>query len=157
MPQLRVSGLPAHVQQGAGEVVVRVSIGHCVTAEVVAEVIPSPMASIRLALKRPRVDVVTSKQQVREYGRIFRQTMDEIHERLPEASGIHIFFAGPSALAFYCGQLVSKTIHPRFIVYNYTGHDVPRYSWGFDLTSDINAPDFLVQPAHVRDTESGSA
>ena len=150
MAQLRVSGLPPRVRPGGGDVVVRVSIVHRVTAEVIAEVIPSPMASIHLALKQPRADVVTSEQHIREYGRIFRQTMDAIHERLPGASGIHVFFAGPASLAFYCGQLVSKTIHPRFIVYNYTGQDVPRYSWGLDLTRDINAPDFLVQPGHAR-------
>jgi transcriptional regulator with XRE-family HTH domain len=150
MAQLRVSGLPPRVRPGGGDVVVRVSIVHRVTAEVIAEVIPSPMASIHLALKQPRADVVTSEQHIREYGRIFRQTMDAIHERLPEASGIHVFFAGPASLAFYCGQLVSKTIHPRVIVYNYTGQDVPRYSWGLDLTRDINAPDFLVQPGHER-------
>jgi hypothetical protein len=150
MAQLRVSGLPPRVRPGGGDVVVRVSIVHRVTAEVIAEVIPSPMASVHLALKQPRTDVVTSEQHIREYGRIFRQTMDAIHERLPEASGIHVFFAGPASLAFYCGQLVSKTIHPRFIVYNYTGQDVPRYSWGLDLTRDINAPDFLVQPGHAR-------
>jgi hypothetical protein len=92
-----------------------------------------------------------------ECGRVFRQTMDAIHERLPAATGIHVFFAGPASLAFYCGQLVSKTIHPRFVVYNYTAQDVPRYSWGFDLTRDINAPDFLVQPACGRDVKNDPA
>lgn len=157
MPQLRVSGLPPRVRPGVGDVVVRVSIVHRVTAEVVAEVIPLPMASIHLTLKQPRGDVVTSEQHIREYGRVFRQTMDAIHERLPGASGIHVFFAGPASLAFYCGQLVSKTIHPRFVVYNYTGQDVPRYSWGLDLTRDINAPDFLVQPACDRDEKNDPA
>jgi hypothetical protein len=146
---LSVSGVPQRIQRSAGPVVVRVSIAHLVTTDVVAEVIPSPGASIHIFVKRPKVDVITNEHQIREYGRIFRQTMDIIHERMPNASGIHIFFAGPAALAFYCGQLISKTIHPRVVVYNFTGHDVPRYSWGIDLTRAVTAPDFLVEPVAV--------
>jgi transcriptional regulator with XRE-family HTH domain len=152
IPQLIVTGLPSRLRREHGEVVVRVSIAHRVTPEVVSEVIPTPMASIHLTLKQPQADVVTSEQQIQEYGRVFRRAMDEIHARLPQASGIHVFYAGPASLAFYCGQQVSKTIHPRFVVYNYTGQDVPRYSWGLDLTRAIDAPDFLLQPGNSPST-----
>jgi hypothetical protein len=76
--------------------------------------------------------------------------MDGVHERFPNASGIHIFYSGPPPLAFACGQFVSKTIHPRLVVYNYLASDVPSYSWGLDLTRGVDAPDFLIRPTAVR-------
>jgi hypothetical protein len=57
-----------------------------------------------------------------------------------------MFYAGPLSLAFRCGQHISKSIHPRVVVYNYTGKDTPAYSWGLDITQPIEAADFLVRP-----------
>jgi hypothetical protein len=110
-----------------------------VLEQVVAEVLPTPCASQELGLAQPQLDVVTSEQQLRAYTQAFRQMMDQVHELLPRATCIHLFYAGPPSLAFCCGQQISKTIHPRIIVYNYFGMDVPKYSWGLDITRDIDA------------------
>lgn len=153
-PQLHISGLPNEVVWEAGEVVVRISVSYPVTPAAVADVVPAPLASVELGLEQPQPDCVTSVNQLRIYAQAFRQTMDLIHGRLPHASGIHIFYAGPPSLAFLCGQLVSKTIHPRLVVYNFVGKDRPQYAWGLDLTRAIDAPDFLVRP---RTPEGASA
>jgi hypothetical protein len=145
-PLLQVTGMPEEVIGGSGDVAVLFSVSYPVTQAAVADVIPAPLALIELGLARPQPDSVTSEHQLRIYAQAFRQTMDCIHERLPDASGIHIFYAGPPSLAFLCGQLVSKTIHPRLVIYNYVGKDRPQYAWGLDLTRALDAPDFLLQP-----------
>ncbi len=146
-PQLRLSGLPANIERQQGEVVVLISISYRVTEDAVAEVIPEPLASIELGLDQPQLDAVTSEPQLRAYARAFREMMDQIHYYLPRATGVHIFYAGPPALAFTCGQQVSKTIHPRLVIYNFFGRDQPRYSWDFDFMSDIVSDGFLHRPA----------
>lgn len=142
-PQLHLSGLPAEIERHAGDVVVRISISYRVTEDAVAELIPEPLASIELGLAQPHLDAVTSDAQLRAYTRAFREMMDQIHHYLPHATSIHIFYAGPPVLAFTCGQHVSKTIHPRLMVYNYFGRDRPRYSWGFDFMSPIKSDGFF--------------
>jgi hypothetical protein len=146
-PPLQITGLPDTVTWETGEVVVRVSVSFRVAQAAVVDVIGAPLASVELGLERPALDSISSAGQLRAYGQAFRQTMDLIQERLPRARGIHIFYAGPPSLAFLCGQLVSKTIHPRLVVYNFVGKDRPQYSWGLDLTHGIDAPDFLVRPS----------
>jgi len=143
---LQVTGMPEEVTWGTGDVAVLFSISYRVTQAAVAEVVSARLASIELGLAQPQLDSVTSEHQLRTYARAFRQTMDRVHERLPGATGIHIFYAGPPSLAFLCGQLVSKTIHRRLVIYNYVGKDRPQYAWGLDLTRALDAPDFLLQP-----------
>jgi hypothetical protein len=53
-PQLYLSGLPADIERGQGDVVVRISLSYRVTADTVAEVIPEPLASIELGLDQPQ-------------------------------------------------------------------------------------------------------
>lgn len=149
-PGLNVSGLPEGVVTARGEVVVRMSISYRVRPEVVAEVIPDPIGALDLALEQPVPDAITSEEHVWSCATLFRSVMDDVHERFPNASGIHIFYSGPPPLAFACGQFVSKTIHPRLVVYNYLASDVPSYSWGLDLTRGVDAPDFLIRPTAVR-------
>jgi hypothetical protein len=145
-PALHLSGLPSTVDWGCGDIVVRMSISYRVTEEVVAEIIPEPLVSLELGLKQPQLDAITSERQLRKYTQAFRQLMDQIHHCFPNATGIHIFYAGPPSLAFCCGQLVSKTIHPRLIVYNFFGKDRPKYSWGLDLTGNLHRGDMLLRP-----------
>ncbi len=45
-------------------------------------------------------------------------------------------------------------IATRGIVYNYVGMDVPKYSWGLDMTRHCDAVDFLVRPAACSPLES---
>jgi hypothetical protein len=149
-PQLRLSGLPADIERRQGDVVVRINISYRVTEDTVAEVIAEPLASIELGLDQPQLDPVTSESQLWAYTRAFREMMDQIHHYLPRATGIHMFYAGPAALAFACGQQVSKTIHPRLVIYNFFGRDQPRYSWGFDFMSQIDSDGFLHRPALQR-------
>jgi hypothetical protein len=146
-PQLQLSGLPADIERRQGDVVVRISISYRVTEDAVSEVIPEPLASIELGLDQPQLDAVTSEAQLWAYTRAFRTKMDQIHHYLPRATGIHIFYAGPPALAFAYGQHVSKTIHPRLVIYNFFGRDQPRYSWGFDFMNQIDSDLFLHRPA----------
>jgi len=144
--QLVVTGLPFKRTRARGDVVIRMSISYRVTSDVVEEVVHKPIASISLSLTPPKIDKITSEQQIREYGVTFRHIMDQIHERLPNTTAIHIFYSGPPAFAFYCGQQISKTIHPKIVVYNYVAKDTPSYSWGIDITGDISSGNLLVQP-----------
>jgi nucleoside phosphorylase len=137
--------LPA-ASSAPGEVILRVSVSYEVTLEDVQGLVPSAIASIHLRVPEPQIDLVTSEYQTREYSVRFRRILDTIHSRFSNVNSIHIFYAGPAALAFNFGRQISKTIHPTITVYNYFSKDVPKYSWGLDITSDSGLEKSLVRP-----------
>lgn len=128
-PPLQVTGFPAARTATVGAVVVRVSITFQVTAEATAVVVPDPVAAIDLIVPEPRRNLIRSEAQTREYGRVFRQALDQIVRLLPNTTQVHVFYSGPVSLAFRMGQQVSENIHPPVTVWNH-GRG---YDWGFDL------------------------
>jgi len=144
-PELKLDGLPIHANDKHGDVLIRISISNTVRSEEIAEIVPSPMASLHLHIEPPKRDVLVSERQLHDYGVGFRRMLDGIHEFLPNRKRTHVFYAGPVSLAVYFGQLISQTIDRKIVVYNYTTKDFPRYSWGLEITAQTDSPDFLVR------------
>ncbi|MCC6189089.1 MAG: SAVED domain-containing protein [Anaerolineales bacterium] len=122
----------------------RVSISYLVAMAEVRRVVAEPLASLHLRVPRPALDIVTSRAQLSAYSTCFRATLDAIHHWIPGARRLHIFYAGPAALAFDFGRQISKTIHPHTTVYNYYERDDPKYCWGLNLMADVDDLDFVV-------------
>lgn len=152
-PPIAVEGMPNHVLSKHGDIVIRISISYPVTEKAIAEIVIAPIASLHLGIKHPKRDVITSEKQLGEYSATFRDVMDEIHNRFPNAAFVHIFYSGPVSLAFNFGRLISKTIHPRVIVYNYSRKDTPPYAWGIEITGSISEPEFLVRTTIEKGTK----
>ena len=144
-PELKLDGLPIHANDQHGDVLIRISISNTVRSEEVAEIVPSPIASLHLRIEPRKRDVLVSEHQLHDYGVGFRRMLDGIHEFLPNRERTHVFYAGPVSLAVYFGQLISQTIDRRIVVYNYTAKDSPRHSWGLEITAEMDSPDFLVR------------
>ena len=137
--------MPDVVNQQGGDVIVRISISYSVTLEAIEGIVTNPIASLHLRIDLPKIDVVASMEQLQQYSRAFRDMLDEIHYKLPNTERVHIFYAGPVPLAVYFGRQISKTIHPRIIVYNHSSKNAPRYAWGLEVTADVNSPDFMIR------------
>ena len=145
-PQIMLEGLPDVASQKAGDVIVRISISYAVTLETIEGIVTNPIASLHLSIDQPKRDVVTSTDQLEQYSVEFRDMLDEIHKKLPNAECVHVFYAGPVALAVNFGHQISKTIHPRIIVYNYSSKDnPPGYAWGLEVTADVDSPGFMTR------------
>lgn len=144
-PEITVEGMPRDTVNTRGDLVIRISISYPVTEEAIAGIVSSPIASLHLGIQNPKIDVVTSEEQLIRYSTKFRDLLDTVHNRFPNAMRLHIFYAGPVSLAFCFGRLISKTIHPRVIVYNYSFKDVPFYSWGIEITGNVSEAEFLVR------------
>lgn len=62
---------------------------------------------------------------------------------MPACRRVHLFYAGPMALAFHLGQQISENIHPPVVVWNYSR----RYEWGIDLAAAVSGEPCVVLPA----------
>ncbi len=144
-PSIILEGMPNEILSNRGEVVIRISISYPVTEEAMDGIVSAPIASLHLGIAHPKTDVMISESQLSEYSAVFRSMMDEIHNKFPNVTLVHIFYSGPVSLAFSFGRFISKTIHPRVIVYNYSLKDTPAYAWGIEITRNISEPEFLVK------------
>jgi len=142
---LKLDGLPTRVSDRYGDVLIRISVSNTVRLDEVREIVPSPIASLHLQIQPSARDALVSKRQLRDYGTVFRQMLDSVHEFLPNRGRTHIFYAGPVCLAVYFGQLITQTIDRNIVVYNYTARDLPRYSWGLEVTAEPESPGLLIQ------------
>jgi nucleoside phosphorylase len=143
-PELKLDGLPRYVNEEKGDIVIRISISNTVRPEEFTGIVLSPIASLHLYIEPTQRDTMVSEHQLRRYGAKFRGTLDSIHELLPNRVRVHVFYAGPVSLAVYFGQLINQTIDRKMVVYNYTGKDSSRYSWGLEITEETESSDFLV-------------
>ncbi len=146
IPPLEVRGVPEQPSRRKGVAVVRISISYTVTAAQTRSVFQQPALEVDLSVPNPERGVVRSEEQVREYGRTFRQVLDLIAQRCPAVQQIHIFYAGPVALAFHVGQQISENIHPAVTVWNFR----QEYGWGIDLAAALRGERCVV---HLQDIE----
>ena len=109
-PQLEVDGLPTTPLSAAGDVVLCCSVSASVLADQVNATVSAPIAAIHLRVAEPTLDILQSQLQLAGYTGTFRRTLTMIYRLIPAVRTVHIFFAGPPALAFRCGQQISKTM-----------------------------------------------
>jgi nucleoside phosphorylase len=142
IPPLEVRGAPERPSRRKGVAVVRISVSYTVTAAQTRAVFPRAALEVDLSVLDPERGVVRSEEQVREYGRTFRRMLDLITQRYPFVQRVHIFYAGPVALAFHLGQQISENIHPAVTVWNFR----QEYGWGIDLAAASLGEPCVVRP-----------
>jgi nucleoside phosphorylase len=141
-PKLVRSDLPKRPIKEPGEAIIRMAISYPVTRTDTDSLGLGAHLEIDVALTEPARFVVKSEDQIREYGRVFRTTLDQLRVVMPGCRRVHIFYAGPMALAFHFGQMISENIHPPVTVWNYSR----AYEWGIDLAAAVTGEPCVVRP-----------
>jgi nucleoside phosphorylase len=141
-PPLNVHGLPTKRLRSTRDVVVRFSASYMVTGRQIRAIVSNPAVEVDLTVPEPERGVVRSEEQVRKYGKEFRHVIDLIARQVPACRCVHLFYAGPVALAFHLGQQISATIHPPVIVWNFRRGN---YEWGIDLSAAVRGDGCIVR------------
>jgi nucleoside phosphorylase len=142
-PPLEVCGLPDKRIRSAGDAVVRVSTSYMAMPAQTRAVVPHASVEVDLTVPEIKRDIIRSEEQVRSYGHVLRRTLDVLAQHLPNNGRIHLFYAGPMALAFHLGQQISANIHPPVTAWNYRRGS---YEWGIDLAAAAMGETCLVRP-----------
>lgn len=142
-PPLNVHGLPKKRLRSTRDVVVRFSASYMATRRQTRAVVPNPSVEIDMTVPDPKRDIVRSEEQVRKYGKEFRNAIDLVARQVPSCKYVHLFYAGPMALAFHLGQQISATIHPPVIVWNFRRGN---YEWAIDLSAAVRGEECIVRP-----------
>jgi len=144
-PPLNVIGLPDAPITYIGDVVIRVSVSYTVFSEQTRTIVPTGAIEVDLTLSNPQRSIVRSENQVREYGQVFRRTIDLITQRISKVNRVHLFYAGPVSLAFHIGQQISENIHPPVIVWNFHRG----YDWAIDLAAAYIGEQCVIRPSEA--------
>lgn len=140
---LKRTEMPKRVIKDAGQVMIRMPISYPINKADTDVLNLNPRLIIDLEYPDIGRSVVRSEEQVREYGRSFRETLDLIRKWMPGCSRIHLFYAGPMALAFHIGQQISENIHPPVTVWNFSR----KYEWAIDLAAAMSGEPCVTLPA----------
>lgn len=73
------------------------------------------------------------KEQLIAFQETFVKLIDELIGQYINLKRIHLFYAGPTPLAFKIGSSINPNMHPKFIIYNYHVKDSPKYSKIFEI------------------------
>jgi CBASS immunity sensor of nucleotide second messenger signals len=115
---------------------IRIAVSYPVKSSDVDAVVPQPYRDYLISVATPTIDIVTHYDQVHILVAALRRTLDEIHNQLPSNLIVHLFYSGPVSVGFSLGRTISRTIHNRVIVYNYTANTSPAYAWGIEVTNE---------------------
>ncbi|BAU94106.1 protein of unknown function; putative membrane protein (plasmid) [Methylorubrum extorquens DM4] len=124
--------------------VIRIEISYPISPAEPAKLIQGPYREYALRIEAPGIDKISHYGQVHTVSKLFREALDEIHNELGNAPIVHVFYSGPVSLGFSLGRQISRTIHNRVFVYNYTSQSNPAYAWGIDVTRDSPPHEMVV-------------
>jgi nucleoside phosphorylase len=142
-PELRQSGTPKRPIKEPGVALIRMAVSYPVTGADTDPLGLDARLQIDLSLDAPARFVVKSEEQVLDYGRAFRATLDSLRTVMPDCERVHLCYAGPMALAFHLGQQISENIHPPVTVWNFSRG----YEWGLDLAAAVTGEPCVVRAA----------
>ena len=141
-PPLNVVGIPKRPIKSTGDAIIRVSISYRSSAAQTDPLGLNAPVLIDLAVPDPSRGIVRSEAQTRAYGLVFRKTLDLLAAMMPGCHRVHLFYAGPMALAFHLGQQVSENIHPPVLAWHFHG----AYEWAIDLAAAVTGELSIVRP-----------
>ncbi len=118
--------LPSRASAASGDVIVRVSVSTHIAAQDAYAVVPGALGDIEIHLgARCSLDALRTPEELEAVARRFEDALYLVRERLPQASLIHVFLAGPVGLAFRMGCIVNHTVHARIQTYQFVQTGVP--------------------------------
>jgi len=142
-PPLEVQGIPRRKNIAKSVVAIGISISFTVFPSQIRAVGLHDALIVDLKLPHPKRGIIRSEEQVRAYGHTFRSILDLLIERSPAIKCIHVFYAGPMALAFHSAQQIAGDIHPPVIAWNFRPGG---YDWGINLAEASFGNPSIVYP-----------
>jgi nucleoside phosphorylase len=142
-PPLEVRGIPRRKNVAKRVVAISISISFTIAPRQIRTIGLHDALIVELKVPYPKRGIVRSEEQVRKYGCIFHNVLDLLIEQCPAIKCIHVFYAGPMALAFHMAQQIAGDVHPPVVAWNFLP---PRYDWGIDLTTASFGNPCIIRP-----------
>lgn len=113
------------------DLALKISVSHPIQEDLIAAKLGPSYCSINMSLQNPQLGAL---QDLTTLNRLSTEILEElvyIH-RQNHVKRLHIFYAGPTSLAFKIGQIINLNTAPEVIIYNFTRDQ--GYAWGLSLS-----------------------
>jgi len=115
------------------EIALSISVSGTVNDDDIIESVGSSIKIIRISVNEPDRTWLKYKEQLINFQKRFISLIDQSVQQYTNLKEIHLFYAGPTPIAFIIGSSINPTIHPQFILYNYYARETPKYSKVFEI------------------------
>lgn len=105
-----------------------------INAEDYQEHVPSCGGIYRITANVPGREWLKYRKQLDVFTNAYYQALSQIRRQNPFIKNFHLFYTGPSPLAFRIGQAINETMIANFIIYNFNEQSRPRYKKIFELS-----------------------
>lgn len=117
----------------ATDVALCVSLSAPVLPAQLERVVEPDIPLFEITARKPGRFWLRSPEQLRELGRKFLVTLDEICAKVPNYQRIHLFYAGPSAGAVIIGRSINPRMTRPVELYQYSTQTSPQYQHALTL------------------------
>jgi len=115
------------------EIVLSISITGMVNKDDIFKAVGEDLRIISISVDTPDRSWLKYKEELLEFQTKYTRLIDSIIQLYPALKRIHLFYAGPTPMAFIIGSYINPTIHPEFILYNYYKNDSPNYTKAIEI------------------------
>ena len=115
------------------EVALSFSISGTVNDDEIIEALGHSIKIVKIKVNKPDRTWLKYKEQIVDFQKKYITLIDTLVQQYENLKKIHVFYAGPTPIAFIIGNTINPTIHPQFSLYNYHAKDNPKYSKAFEL------------------------
>lgn len=115
------------------EIALLISISGTVNEEDIIEAIGYNVEIFKIKAHEPDRNWLKYKEQLIDFQKKFINLIDQLVQQYKNLKEIHLFYTGPTPIAFIIGSSINPTIHPQFILYNYYARETPKYSKAFEI------------------------
>lgn len=131
---------PKQIEKESEEVLVSLSITRRVQKEDLNQF--GNLDTIEISLNDPKDNVVTTTEQLEDYGNTVLNAIEEIKVKYPQINTVHLVASIPSCVSIKLGMLfaLSNNRLPRIISYHFMQGNQPKYPFGVAI-SDIDSND----------------
>ena len=139
-PPIRVTGVPEQVLRRFGDVVVRLSVSHRITAAETESMIADPIAALDVGFDNCSTSSLHSPDEMHDVARQFCSALTRLLQKTPRASRVHLFMSAPIGLAFLIGTLLNEA-HTAKPIQTYKFMDAGRgYTPALVITGEDEQP-----------------
>lgn len=115
----------------------KIALAICISKNIrdndIFEVFNNDIKIIKIGVKKPSRNWLEYKEQLICFRKFFIDFIDNLDNSYPNLNEIHLFYSGPTPIAFILGSSINPNIHPKFILYNFYTKDKPKYQRVFNI------------------------
>lgn len=124
------------VIQADGDAVIRISVSYPIDRQHTLDIVPQPLAEIDISVPKPNPDSTQESDALESVAVAFREGLDKLMQFRPNVETVHLFVSAPVGVAFRLGTVISPTIHPDIMTYQFWNESAEKYRPAINLRAD---------------------